>query len=167
MVAKQAKVFMSIKKIAILILVLTTLVSSACRDDDQVDPTRDFFPPVNVYVTVNTLFPQFADLNVPLGFVYLREGYRGIILYRTGEDRYVAFDRTCSFNTKDSCAFVSMDSNRVQMRCGQFNPDFQPCCNSRFDASSGIPISGDARIPLRQYFTAVQGTTIIISSNPL
>lgn len=159
---------MNIKRVAFITLsVLILPAIQGCRDKDNIDPTRDFFPPVFVYVTVNTVFPQFAELNMPLGFVYLREGYRGIVLYRTGDDRYVAFDRTCSFNTKDSCAFVSMDSNRVHLRCGQHNPDFQPCCNSRFDASSGIPFSGEARIPLRQYYTAVQGTTIIVSSNPL
>lgn len=167
MAAKPGKDFMNTKRLILLFAMIAMVFSPACRDDERIDPSRDFFPPINVFVTVNTLFPQYAELNIPLGYVYLTEGYRGIVLCRTADDRYVAYDRTCSYNTKDSCAFVSMDSNRVQLRCGQFRPNFQQCCNSRFDASSGIPISGDARIPLRQYFTSVQGTTITISSNPL
>jgi nitrite reductase/ring-hydroxylating ferredoxin subunit len=138
----------------------------ACKDNTKDNTNTEFFPPVQVNTNINLSFPQYADLNNIQGYAYLPEGHRGIVVYHTIDDRFVAFDRTCSFNTDQACAYVSMDSNRVQLRCGQFNPAFTPCCNSVFDAASGTATSGNAKIPLKQYFTSKQGNVIFISNIP-
>jgi nitrite reductase/ring-hydroxylating ferredoxin subunit len=139
----------------------------ACKKDNTQEQTSDFFPPVQVNVSINLAFPQYSDLNNLQGFAYLPEGNKGIIVYHTLDDRFVAFDRTCSYSPNDACAFVSVDSSRIQFRCGQFKPNFVPCCGSKFEASSGIVQTGPARIALKQYFTARNGNTILISSTPL
>ena len=163
---KQERVFILMHKIiAISIILFAGICSSSCKKD-TVDPTNDFFPPVQVYTSINLLFPAFTDLNNLQGYAYLPEGNRGIVVYHTIDDRYVAYDRTCSFNTKEACAFVSVDSTRVHLKCGQYKPDFKPCCNSSFDPNSGVVVSGDAKVPLKQYFVSHQGNTITISSSP-
>jgi hypothetical protein len=165
MEGRKEKVFMNMNKY--ILLACFFLIFSSCRNDDGINANRDFFPPVQVYASINILFPQFADLNSPLGFAYIPEGYRGIVIHRTLDDRFVAFDRTCSFNTQNDCAFVSMDSSRMFLRCGQYDPDFKACCSSRFFADNGTVSGGDARIPLKQYFVQVQGTTLIITNSPM
>jgi nitrite reductase/ring-hydroxylating ferredoxin subunit len=162
---KQERGFMTTPRVIFFLFLF--IASSACKDSDTQNTNTDFFPPVQVNTNINLSFPQYSDLNNIQGYAYLTEGYRGIIVYHTIDDRFVAFDRTCSYNTNQACAYVSMDSNRVQLRCGQFNPAFTPCCNSVFDAASGTVISGNARIPLRQYFTSRQGNVIYISNVPI
>lgn len=163
--AKPGKVFTRMKNKLLYVYLL--LLMLACTKDNTQEQTADFFPPVQVFVSINLAFPQFSDLNNLQGYAYLPEGNKGIIVYHTLDDRFVAFDRTCSFNPTDACAFVSVDSSRIQFRCGQFKPNFTACCNSRFEASSGIVQTGPARIPLKQYFTSRSGNTITISSNPI
>jgi len=163
---KREKVFMimSNKNIYILFLFFAFALAS-CKDDSDGNNTA-FFPEVQVNTSVNLLFPQFSALSLIQGYVYLPDGYRGIVLYRTVTDEFVAFDRTCPYNTNNTCAYITVDSTGFYYRCGQYNPNWTPCCDSKFDANTGMVSVGPARRGLKQYFTRRDGNVIYISNTP-
>lgn len=128
-----------------------------------------FFPDVQVdtYVDLN-LPPYNTELALPQSYVYLDNvGYRGIVLYRTINDEFVAFDRTCPYKTSDNCAYVSVDSSNFYYTCGQFSPNWKPCCNSQFDVRMGAVTRGPAERSLKQYFISRNGSTLHISNTPM
>jgi len=150
-------------KISLILLACFSIV--ACQKDST--STTDFFTPVNVNTNVDLTFAQYSSLNLTQGYAYLTGGNRGIILYHTIDDQFVAFDRTCPVNPEKSCAMVSMDSVPVRYRCGY--PDtgsWKICCHSLFDAASGVQISGEAKRGLKMYYTAKRGNVVYISSTP-
>lgn len=155
---------MRMSKIVFGVLVFF-IAFSGCKKG--VDTTQDFFPAKQVYTNIDLRFPQYSNLNLLQGYVYLPDGYRGIILYHTTDDQFVAFDRTCPYNTDQACSFVTVDSNNVTIfRCGHYDHGFQACCNSTFWASSGVGQSGPAKRPLKQYYTSKSGYTVYVSSSP-
>ncbi len=143
------------------------LFAESCKKN-TVDASSDFFPPKQVSTNVNLLLAQFSNLNNLQGYAYLPgEGNRGIIIYHTTDDKFVAFDRTCPVNaTTSSCAYVTVDSSATFFRCGDYKSGWKPCCNSRFDPSTGTPFQGEAKRPLKAYYTARQDNIIYISSTP-
>lgn len=145
---------------------------SSCKKN-TIDTDANFFPPVQVYTQLNLVLPQYVGLTFPQGYIYIPEGNKGIVIYNRPSGGYVAFDRTCSFNPKDGCANVTVDSNYVGLRCGNYikgnSPSFTPCCESIFDLNAGVAIQKPASRPLKQYFTSFDATNNIlyVSSNPL
>ncbi len=164
---KQAEDFISMKNNIIITVLLSVIaLVSSCEEDSNSNST-DFFPEVQVNTNVNLLLPQYNSLSLLQGYVYLPEGYRGIILYRTAGDEFVAFDRTCPYNTTTPCSYVIADSSNFTFKCGQYNGStYEPCCDSRFDASTGIRLSGPAQRSLKQYYTRRTENIIYISSFP-
>lgn len=146
--------------------ILLLLFATSCSKDNNSDDGNGFFPPVQVYLSINLLLPSAGPLNQPQGYIYENGGNKGIIVYRTITNDFVAFDRTCPHNPGDACSYVSVDSNATTFRCGQYNPNWKPCCNSRFDASTGTPIEGAANRSLRGYYCRVDGNTLYVSSTP-
>lgn len=164
--AKQEKDFIIMNNKAVFLIILSLgWMLCSCEDDSEGNNIA-FFPEVQVNTSVNILFPQFSSLNLIQGYVYLPEGYRGIVLYRTITDEFVAFDRTCPFNTNNTCAYITVDSNGFYYRCGQYSPSWTPCCDSRFDVNTGTVVSGSARRGLKQYFTRRDNNIIYISNTP-
>lgn len=151
-----------------LILLSVMLMHTTCKKSNSTTTNSDFFSPVYVNTSVDLSFAQYSPLTLLQGYVYITGGNRGIIIYHTIDDQFVAFDRTCPVNTTQTCAFVSMDSVPVRYRCGK--PDtsgWKKCCTSTFDAAYGSPLSGEAKRGLKQYYTSKQGNVIYISSSPL
>jgi Rieske Fe-S protein len=120
---------------------------------------KDTPAPVLPYVVVNEQINltniQYNNLRQDNGFVYLNAGVRGIIVIRRGPNRYVALERTCTYQPGNACAKVEADAS------GMFLID--PCCQSQFDLSGQV-LSPPANYPLRQYATAISGNFLYITN---
>ncbi len=164
---------MKYSKIILLILLATGFVTCKKKDNTN-NGNIDFFSPVMVDFYINMDLPTAADLKFPNGyFIQTNTGYkqRGVIVYNTGftgAEEYVAFDRTCPFKPDSSCSYVSMDSSTLFFRCGQYYGagKFAPCCNSKFTALNGSPVSGPAGRSLRQYYVGNYGSQLRVTNTP-
>jgi nitrite reductase/ring-hydroxylating ferredoxin subunit len=107
-------------------------------------------------VTVNLSYPQYQRLKMDGGYVYIEgAGLRGVILYRSGENAYIAFERACPHHPEESCAIVQVDGSSLYM--------IDHCCKSTFNFSDGQPTGGPAQRPLLQYRIEITGPTLKIS----
>lgn len=162
MVVKRVKAFIIMNKI-LSVIALVLITTAGCKDA-ATNTNQDFFTPVQVYLNINLSLPSYAPLTIPQGFVYEPGGNKGIIIYRTIYNEYVAFDRTCPNNPTEVCSYISMDSTSAFFRCGQYDPYWKGCCNSKFDPATGTPIEGAARRPLKQYLVRQDGNILIVTN---
>lgn len=158
-------------KLIIATCLFVLLSGLSCKKDSSSGTSTDFFPPVAVRIDINLALPQYNVLTLPQGWVYEVGGNRGVVIYHTINDEYVAFDRTCPVDPQKDCAFVSVDSSNTFYRCAQFPNSGKNCtgagfCNSRFDAAGGFPVSGSAKLALRQYYVKKDGTFLHIQNSP-
>ena len=150
-------------KTAILIFFIVPLMFS-CDDDVDHDP----IPSVHVNRTITLNTPSYSDLNPRGGYVYLDEGYRGIIVYHSLDGEYFAFERACTYHPNSDCGIVSFRSSSIEMECGEYVEEdgeevWEECCGSKF-YTDGTVQSGPARRPLKQYNVTSRGNDLIISN---
>lgn len=126
-------------KNAVLILISVLLFASCSKDQESTIPSV----PVNIRINLDN--PTYVSLNSMGGSVTIEGGNRGIIIYRKTQFEYVAIERTCSYRSTDTCAYVSIDSAISTVGCR--------CCTSRFQLLDGSPIKGPANASLRLYQT--------------
>lgn len=131
----------------------------ACGSTNNVQPQLPYTP-VNVALQLTS--QQYAKLRVVNGAVVLPSGssglndaggIKGIIVVRQADNSYKAFERNCPYKPYDACALVSLD------RSGLFMKD--TCCGSQFDLQGQVS-GGPSPLPLLQYSTSLQGTTLNI-----
>ena len=125
------------------------LLLPACRKEE-----RGGVPLSPVDISINVNNPAYADLAVPGGWAYLSGGSLGLIVYRSGIDDFVAFDRHCPYQPADLCR-VFVDGSQITARD-------TACCGSAFLISTGGVVEGPAAISLQQYNTTFNGTTLRI-----
>lgn len=106
-------------------------------------------------ITINLSYPQFQRLRTDGGFVYLEGGLKGIILYRIGEDAFVAYDRACPHDPYAACAVVQVDGSSLFM--------IDRCCRANFSFSDGQPTGGPVSRPLVQYRVEIVGKVLKIT----
>ncbi len=107
-------------------------------------------------VTINLSYPQYQRLKLDGGYVYIEgAGLRGIILYRSGENAYIAYERACPHHPEESCAVVQVDGSSLFM--------VDHCCKSTFNFSDGQPTGGPAQRALLQYRIEITGAVLKIS----
>lgn len=132
----------------ILLIALFAILS--CNKDGN-----DIIPLVNVNLNLNISDPQFIDLNPVGGWIYLNAGSRGIIVYKTSNTEFKAYDRHCTYEPANTCALVSVEVNNIT--------GLDDCCGSRFIlASDGVVSNGPANLPLKQYRTSFDGSVLRI-----
>ena len=155
----------------VLIFIALPLLFSCSKSGNSSTPTTNFFPPVAVNVTVNLTLPQNNALLQLQGWKYEPGGNKGLVIYHTINDVYVAFDRTCPVNPTDTCAYVSMDSSGTYYSCSKTHIIGPICsstsagiCKSTFLPDNGFPRSGSATIPLRQYNVKYDADFIYITN---
>lgn len=141
-----------LKFVLLFLLVLLTGLLYHCKEDIYLDE----IPIVYVEETINLNNFEYNPLNNVGGFVYINAGVRGIIIYRSTADRYLAFERNCPYQPLDDCALVKVDESTLFM--------VDSCCTSTFDFD-GYPTGGPARTPLRQYRTFLDGNFLTIMSD--
>ena len=121
--------------------------------------------PISGYanVSINFSYPQYSALNAVNGWIYIPQspngGVRGIILYRSAIDQFLAFERSCTYNTNNECGPLTVD------KTGTVIQDTCKNCGSQFLIQSGQVKKGPASIPLLQYKTSFDGNTTVTITN--
>jgi nitrite reductase/ring-hydroxylating ferredoxin subunit len=120
-------------------LLLLIFVSS-CRKDNS----NSQVPLVAVDFTINLNDPQFIDLAVTTGWVYVTGGSMGIIIYRNNDSEFSAYDRHSPHNVNEFCQ-VSVNEDNITIT--------DECSDSQWIITDGQVIDGPAQAPLRRYNT--------------
>lgn len=121
----------------------------------QRTPSEHLVPNVRVDVELSTNLPQYNNLNFINGWVYLDEGYNGIIAYRVNNDEVKAYDRQASYNVREKCkVFVDTGSTYCT----------DTCSGSQWLLLDGQVLRGPASLPLREYQTSFDGSNLIITN---
>ena len=138
----------------ILIVFSLLLLVFACKDED--DSQEGIIP--NVYVNF-FLQPDGIDF-IPVGNwkYYDYEGYRGVLIYRIDQFNFNAFERTCPYDPEEEYAIVEVDLSGILL--------IDSCCMSQYSILDGMPAGGPSNLPLKQYFTDYDGTTLQVYNSP-
>lgn len=110
---------------------------------DDVDENGCYSLPyisVNETISLNDL--QFTDLKVVGGWAYSQGGISGIIIYHSGINTYVAFERSAPHLIPENCSKMNVE-NSIKMIC--------PCDNSEFSILNGAPLTNGIIHVARQY----------------
>jgi len=110
-------------------------------------------PDVNVDVYINTLDPNYQNLAGLGAWAYANGGSKGIIVFQYDLGKFAAYDRHCTYDSKNTCSKISADNNIYAI---------DSCCGSKFQLLDGIPIEGPASLPLKKYNTSFDGNIIHI-----
>jgi nitrite reductase/ring-hydroxylating ferredoxin subunit len=132
-----------------IVTVLCGFLFTKCEDNQQ-GPIP--FVPVNIYLALNE--PSNANLLPIGGWVYVNGGSKGLIVYHSNVDEYLAFDRNCTFEAYGQC--VTLDVLPAEQAT------VDSCCNSKFSLLSGVVINGPATVGMVQYQTNLQGQVLHI-----
>lgn len=108
-------------------------------------------------IVINLSLPDYSSLKFDGGIKEINDtGIRGIVVYRLNSTSYVAYDRNCSYHPNDIyCSTVEVDFSRLFLK--------DPCCNSTFNFSDGMPTGGPASRPLIRYRTELAGSVLTIT----
>jgi nitrite reductase/ring-hydroxylating ferredoxin subunit len=139
------------KKICFLFLLLFYFSSFfSCSKDES-----ETIPYVYVNFSIQPNSTVYQKLNTVGGWEYITGGYNGIVVYRLSQDEFVAFDRACPYDYKNSCRIVVESS---------FTTTIDSCCGSRFLLNDGSPFKGPASVSLKKYKTYYDGNSLRISN---
>lgn len=137
-----------------IIIVCALLISSCSKGTDTYANIPNVA--VNEYLYLNN--PSYANLNAIGGSIYVSAGARGLIVTRASLEDFYAFERTCTYQSSQSCAKVTIDSiNPNVAKCN--------CCTSRFSLFGGSVENGPATLPLLMYVTSYEPTTNVLRIN--
>lgn len=140
-----------ITRVKLFLLFLIPFAFACSKDKERVD----YIPDVYVSQQLNLTNQQYVALRQDRGFVYLPGGVRGIILVRQSANRYLAFERNCTYQPSDTCGRVQVDASNLFLS--------DPCCGSKFDFEGAV-IAGPAAYPLKQYATSLSGNLLYITN---
>jgi nitrite reductase/ring-hydroxylating ferredoxin subunit len=139
---------MSLLRPLLLPCVAAMLLASSCKKD-----RNDGVPLTGVDITINITLPEYNDLMVSGGWVYVTGGSQGLIIYRFLDD-FVVLDRHCPHQPQDLC--------RVVVDEGGVTASDTACCHSRFSILDGSVLEPPATTGLRRYNTTFNGTILRI-----
>ena len=132
----------------ILVIAATMTLCVSCGGDKQCN--------VSIGATNFSIEPNvtYGLYNVG-GFQYFTGGYRGVVVVRTGYDRFAAFERACP-EDNNTAVVVSEEWGSTMLEC--------PTCHSCFIVEAdGMPLDGSAtRCPLYQYNTTYSGGVLYV-----
>ena len=112
------------------------------------------FPQVDVNLFLYTNNPEFFDVEIPGGWMYLNGGVGGILLYRKNLDEFIAYDRASTFNPTSKCQVNVDEQDNIIIN--------DPCSESQFLITDGSVIQGPANQPLKRYNTIYDGNNLSI-----
>lgn len=134
-------------KTSLLLLSLIFFSTTSCKKENQ-----NNIPNVYVYININPNSAMYSRLSVIGGWEYLIGGYRGILVYRSSLDEFVAFDRACTYDYKLESAQIQVDGLTM----------IDSTCGSRFLILDGSPVNGPANVSLKQYRTSYENYSLSI-----
>lgn len=134
----------------ILGLFLLMVALSSCETDNY-----GGIPVVAVNFSVDVYSVDQGELgNIPGNYAFYREGWRGVMVYCTFVEQYVAYERTCTYRPETTCVSkLDVDPSGSFLYC--------PDCGSEFMIfSGGVPTKGSkAHKRLLTYNTSYNAMT--------
>jgi nitrite reductase/ring-hydroxylating ferredoxin subunit len=139
------------KKIIVLLLTFPIVL---CCSDSNFNNNNPYLPNYSFAVDINTNFPQFSDLKIPINSVYTPEsGIRGLIVFNTGSG-YTAFDAACPNQSLSSCSTMTIKGGTIAV-C--------PCDSAEYSLFSGQCIGTKCegkQYAMKQYLVEVNGNNL-------
>ena len=133
-----------------IIYILLIVFYTSCSNQD--DYIKDVF--VNIEIPINQ--PEYSDLNPIGGSIFINGGVKGIIIYHSNINEYIAYDRSCSFEPSNQCSMIDSISSTMA---------FCQCCSSVFLIDQdGIAANGPALLPLKKYYTSFSSGILRITN---
>ncbi len=143
-----------------ILLPFLALLFTGCDKEDEGKYER--IPERNVNREVNINDPYYTSLNHKGGYIYLDEGFKGVILAKSYDGDFIALERACPYEPKKDCAKVTVDSSNVYIRCGHYGSnEWIPCCNSKYNLKGHI-LEGPSQKPLKTYNIQKDGSIVQI-----
>jgi hypothetical protein len=133
-----------------LALITLLFILSGCRDRNT-----NRVPDVPVNIAINIYQPDFFNLTVPSGWVYITGGSRGIIVYRKSTTEFVALERHSPFQPEDNCAVVVNEDNVIVS---------DPCSDSQWLIMDGTIVQGPTAFALETYRTSFSDPILYITN---
>jgi hypothetical protein len=133
-----------------LALIVLLIISSGCRDRNT-----NRVPDVPVNIAINIYQPDFFNLTVPSGWVYITGGSRGIIVYRKSTTEFVALERHSPYQPEDNCAVVVNEDNVIVS---------DPCSDSQWLITDGTIVQGPTAFALETYRTSFSDPILYITN---
>ena len=112
----------------------------SCNDNSNEFNTILPERPVNQTVFLNN--PEFINLQVVGGWAYTSGGISGIIIYHSGINTYLAYERSAPHLTPQACSQMVV-KNSLTMECA--------CDDSVFNILNGAPMTDGVSYPAKQY----------------
>jgi hypothetical protein len=132
------------------ICLVILIINSGCRDRNT-----NRVPDVPVNIAINIYQPDFFNLTVPSGWVYITGGSRGIIVYRKSTTEFVALERHSPFQPEDNCA-VAVDADNIIVS--------DPCSDSQWLITDGTIVQGPTAFALETYQTSFSDPILYITN---
>ncbi|MEW5674764.1 hypothetical protein ABGT15_00435 [Flavobacterium enshiense] len=139
----------------IFFLIAAVLLLSCDKDNDN-NNNNPYLPNYPVNVQLNKSLPEYDNLNYVANPVYVNiagVGIRGLIVMKTGEGSYAAFDRACPNQNLSSCS--TMTINGINAKC--------PCDDKEYSLFTGLPTT-QAQYPMKQYRAQLNGNYVIVTN---
>ncbi|MCK9611675.1 MAG: hypothetical protein WC401_06745 [Bacteroidales bacterium] len=131
----------------LLLFVICTFAFS-CKK--QKNPIPDVY--VDIYLNISSTL--YLELSTVGGWVTITGGYRGIVVYRSSVDEFVAFEQACPYDWEADSAYVAVEPSGLILKCHN--------CFSEYLITDGSIVNGPAIYPLKQYKTGFDGQTLHI-----
>lgn len=137
--------------LAVWIIFLTL----SCSDENNpISPIAD----INVREQLNLNTAEALPLKSRDGnFIYIKGGYKGIIVYRKSQDNYVAYERKSPYLQSDTCGIITVHSSQL------FLEDQCHGCTFNWD---GRPTAGPCRDIMKAYNVQFLNTFTLLITNP-
>jgi nitrite reductase/ring-hydroxylating ferredoxin subunit len=133
----------------ILVLFLGTFFTSCKKENNG-----GGVPLVSVNIFIYTNTPSFIKLSNVGGWEYVTGGARGILVYRSSQTEFKAYDRNCTYQSSNACATVAVDNTNLVA--------VDSCCGAKFSILEGNAIASPASVSLKQYTTTFDGNVLHI-----
>lgn len=130
-------------------MTIALIFACSCKKDQYAEIPNVY---VNLYLNINSTL--YIELNNVGGWVNLTGGYRGILVYRESTDIFKAYERACPYDPDESGAIIVVDASGLTMS--------DATCGSQYLILDGSVVSGPATLPLKQYRTDFDGSTLHI-----
>lgn len=152
----------SFSGLLIFALVLGIFYLSSCNKGE--DPNSDI-PFAHVNVVINPNSTMYQELNVVGGWMYypyIDPPSRGLIIYRSTQEDFMAYERTPPTNSNLCCDPETLFCTYLIVE------DYYPfvydtCSDLQYQILDGSPFT-PATIPLKQYRTTYDGLNLYITN---
>ena len=145
-------------KIKFILTTSLLLFLGACRNNNITDAIPK--GPVNITLDLNILDNQ--HLLVPGSFAYGEGGAKGVLIIHDYDDTWYAFERSCAWQPLNECSKVWVDTQSIQLKCGNYGSNgFETCCESRYQFN-GLPVKGPAGGSLARYNVSRNGNLLYV-----